>query len=137
MIPNLTCAYIFVKWVETTTTPSIDSRLLRIPCIFSRIGPDLIQIPNLRRCLDVYIWKSHSFQKKHGTRVKHPPPGDSIRDLFIPKRWRSPAAFEFGSRLNSPSQKGHVHSQNCQAPHLRSSSICRGDFHQDGCANIT
>ena len=25
-------------------------------------------------------------------------PGDSCRSLFIPKRWRSPATFEFGSR---------------------------------------
>jgi len=32
-----------------------------------------------------------------------PPPGDLIRDPFIPKRWRSPLK---GSRL-SPSQKGH------------------------------
>ena len=29
-------------------------------------------------------------------------PGDSIRDLFIPKRWRSPTTFEFGSRFNHP-----------------------------------
>ena len=28
-------------------------------------------------------------------------PSDSIRDLLIPKRWRSPTTFEFGS-LNHP-----------------------------------
>ncbi len=33
-------------------------------------------------------------------------PGDSSRDLLIPKRWRSPTTFEKG-HVNSPSQKGH------------------------------
>ena len=35
---------------------------------------------------------------------------DSSRDLFIPKRWRSPTTFE--GVTFSPSQKGHQ--QNCQ-----------------------
>ena len=29
-------------------------------------------------------------------------PGDSNRDLFIPKRWRSPTTFEFGPRFHHP-----------------------------------
>ena len=41
----------------------------------------------------------------HWLIVIHKIPGDSIRDLFLPDRWRSPATFEFGSRFHSPSQK--------------------------------
>ena len=40
-------------------------------------------------------------------------PGDSIRDLLIPGRWRSPTTFPFGSRFHSPSQK-RSRSRNCQ-----------------------
>ena len=45
------------------------------------------------------------FQKGH----KECPPGDSTRDLFIPKRWRSLSSHLKnlkGSRFHSPSQKG-------------------------------
>ena len=42
-------------------------------------------------------------------------PGDSSRDLFIPKRWRSRFAFQ-GGHVNSPSLKGHQ--QNCQVHHI-------------------
>ena len=42
-------------------------------------------------------------------------PGDSVRDLFIPKRWRSPTTISKGHK--SPSQKSnHLtkgHQQNC------------------------
>ena len=45
------------------------------------------------------IWSKPCFNrfiKKEGTQVIQ-------SDLFIPKRWRSPTTFDFGSRFHSPS----------------------------------
>ena len=51
-------------------------------------------------------WVPREKKRRQGEafyQAKKGPPGDSIRDLFIPKRWRSPTTFE--GVMFSPSQK--------------------------------